>query len=134
MDSSGSVTTSTTYGELCVEPQLLDDARIFTGSEAAIVLGFGTSYHHLAARKDQSRRLGLANTHDDGGETLGIVLGVASVKSNRLEVQASREVDRGYNVLKGGHDPRGHLTIGIGGSRRSGNTVCVDSVLLRILL
>jgi hypothetical protein len=71
--------SGTTYGELCVEPQLLDNPRIFAGSEAAVVLRLGTSHNHLSTRKDQSSRLGLANTHDDSGETLRVVLSVATM-------------------------------------------------------
>jgi hypothetical protein len=75
-----------TYGELCVEPQLLDDPRIFPGSKAAVILRLGTGDDHLSTCEDQSRCLGLTNTHDDGCETLGVVLSVARVQSDSLEV------------------------------------------------
>jgi hypothetical protein len=127
--------SGTTYGELCIEPQLLDNPRIFAGSEAAVVFRLGTSYNHLSTRKDQSRCLWLANTHNDGSETLRVVLGVTRVQGNSLEVKASREVDGSHNVLESRHDARRHLTIlGIGGSRRSRNAVRVVGLLLRVLL
>lgn len=124
-----------TYGELCVEPQLLDNPRIFAGSEAAIVFRFGTSHNHLSTRKDQSSRLGLADTHDDSGETLWVVLSVASVQSDSLEIKTSREVDGCHNVLKRRDYTRWYLTIlGIWGSRRSRNAVRIVGLLLRVLL
>ena len=75
-----------TYGELCVEPQLLDNPRVFAGSETAVVLRLGTSDDHLSTRKDQSRCLGLTDTHDNRSETLGVVLSVTRVQSDGLEV------------------------------------------------
>jgi hypothetical protein len=127
--------SGTTYGELCVEPQLLDNPRIFAGSKAAIVFRLGTSHNHLSTRKDQSRCLGLANTHDDGSETLWIVLGITCVQGDGLQVKASGEVDSSDDVLESGHDARRHLTIlGIGSSRRSRNAVRIVGLLLRVLL
>jgi hypothetical protein len=122
-------------GELGTEPELLDDPRIFAGSKAAVIFRLGTSHNHLSTREDQSRCLWLTNTHDDGSETLGVVLGIAGMESNGLEVKTSGEVDGSDNVLKSGHNTRGHLTVlSIGGSRRSSNTVRVFSDLLSALL
>ena len=56
--------------ELGVEPQLLDDPRVFTRSETRIVLGLGSSDNHFSGREDQSGSLGVSDTHDDGCETL----------------------------------------------------------------
>ena len=56
--------------ELGIEPQLLDDPRVFAGRQLGIILGLGTGYDHLARRKDQRGGLGFANTHYDGGESL----------------------------------------------------------------
>ena len=61
-------------GELGIEAELLDDAGVLARSKLRVVLGLGTSDNHLAAGEDQSRGLGLADSHDDGSETLGIVL------------------------------------------------------------
>jgi hypothetical protein len=60
--------------ELCVEAKLLDDTRVFAGSKFAVVFGLGTSDNHLARSEDQSGRLGLTDTHNDRGETLGRML------------------------------------------------------------
>lgn len=128
-DSSG-----TTYGELCVEPQLLDNPRIFAGSEAAIIFRLGTSHNHLSTGKDQCRCFRLTNTHDDGSETLGVVLGVSCVQGDGLEVKTSGEVDGSHDVLKSWDDARWNLAIlGIRSSRRSRNAVRVG-ILLRVLL
>jgi len=122
-------------GELGAEPELLDNPRIFTGSKAAVVFRLGTGHNHFSTRKDQGRRLGLANTHDDGSETLGVVLSVTSVKSDGLEVKASGQVDGSHNVLESRHDARRHLTIlCIGSSRWSSNTVRIVGNLLSVLL
>lgn len=75
-----------TYGELCVEPQLLDNPRVFAGSKAAVILRLGTGDDHLSTREDQSRCLGLTDTHNDRSETLRVVLSVTSVQSDSLEV------------------------------------------------
>jgi hypothetical protein len=56
--------------ELGVETQLLNDPRVFTGSETRIVLGLGSGDNHLSGSEDQSSGLGISNSHDDGGETL----------------------------------------------------------------
>lgn len=56
--------------KLGVEAELLDDTRIFSRGQLRIVLGLGTSNNHLAGSEDESCCLGLADTHDDGSETL----------------------------------------------------------------
>ena len=56
--------------ELCVEAELLDDTRVLARRQARIVLGLGTGDDHLARREDEGCRLGVADAHDDGGETL----------------------------------------------------------------
>lgn len=57
-------------GELGVEAELLDDARILARGELGVILGLGTGDNHLTRSEDQSRGLGLTNTHDDSSETL----------------------------------------------------------------
>lgn len=57
-------------GELGVEAELLNDASIFARGKFGIVLGFRTRDDHLSAGKNQGSSLGLADTHDDRGETL----------------------------------------------------------------
>ena len=61
-------------GELRVEAKLLDDTSVLAAGKLAVVLGLGTSDDHLAGGEDQGSRLGLTNTHDDGGKTLGTML------------------------------------------------------------
>jgi hypothetical protein len=61
-------------GELCVEAELLDDAGVLARGKLAVVLGLGTSDDHLAGGEDQGGGLGLTDTHDDGGKTLGDML------------------------------------------------------------
>eukprot|EP00918_Siedleckia_nematoides_P097420 GHVU01213560.1.p1 GENE.GHVU01213560.1~~GHVU01213560.1.p1 ORF type:complete len:198 (-),score=25.86 GHVU01213560.1:233-826(-) len=56
-------------GELCVEAELLDDTGVLARGKLAVVFGFGTGDDHLARGEDQGSRLGLTDTHDDGGET-----------------------------------------------------------------
>ena len=67
-------------------------------SKLGIILGFGARDHHLARSEDQGGRLGFADTHDDGGETLRIVLRVSSVQRDRLEIQTAIDIDRRDDV------------------------------------
>lgn len=86
--------------ELGVEAELLDDTRVLAASKLRVILGFGTSNYHLARGEDQSRRLGLTNSHDDSSETLWVVLRISSMQGNGLEVQSAIEIDSRHNVLK----------------------------------
>jgi len=61
-------------GELGVEAELLDDARVLARGKLRIILRLGARDNHLAAGEDERGRLRLADTHDDGSETLGVVL------------------------------------------------------------
>lgn len=56
--------------KLCVEPQLLDDSRIFARRQFRVVFRLGARHHHLARREDESGGLGFTDAHDDGRETL----------------------------------------------------------------
>ena len=60
--------------ELRVEAKLLDDTSVLAAGKLAVVFGLGTSDDHLAGGEDQGGRLGLTDTHDDGGKTLGDML------------------------------------------------------------
>jgi hypothetical protein len=89
-------------GELCVEAELLDDTSVLARSQLRVVLRLCTSDDHLARGEDQGGSLGLADTHDDSGETLWVVLSITSVESNRLQIESAVKVHRGDNVpLKG---------------------------------
>ena len=76
-----------------------------------VVFRLGASYNHLARSEDERRRLRFADTHDDGGETLRVVLGVASMQRNRLEVQATIEIDGGHDVSLKRHTIKPQLQI-----------------------
>lgn len=71
-------------GELCVETKLLDDTSVLAASKLAVIFGLGTSDDHLARGEDQGGGLGLTNTHDDGGKTLGGMLAAEGRKLQRL--------------------------------------------------
>lgn len=57
-------------GELGVEAELLDDTGIFARSKLRVIFRLSTGNNHLARGKDEGSGLGLADTHDDSGETL----------------------------------------------------------------
>lgn len=61
-------------GELGVETKLLDDTSVLARGKLRIILRLGTSHNHLARSEDQSSGFWVANTHDNSGETLGVVL------------------------------------------------------------
>ena len=56
--------------KLCVEPQLLDDSRVFARRQFRVVFRLGTRHDHLAGREDECGGLGFTDAHDDGGESL----------------------------------------------------------------
>lgn len=102
-------------GKFRVEAKLLNDSSILARSKTRIILGLCTSNNHLARGEDQSRRLGITDTHDDGRETLKsclaqidmnlygsqhlrIVFSIPSMQRNRLEIQAAIKVNRGDDV------------------------------------
>lgn len=60
--------------KLRVEAKLLDDTSVLATCKLAVIFRLGTSDDHLAGGENQGSRLGLTNTHDDGGKTLGTML------------------------------------------------------------
>ena len=56
--------------ELGIEAELLDDTSVFAASKLTIIFGFSASNDHFPRGEYQGGSLGLANTHDHGGETL----------------------------------------------------------------
>ena len=107
--------------KLGVEPELLDDARILARGKFAVVFALCARHHHFARGENEGRGFGLADAHDDGCESLRahallaqafrtrelprqckmylwVVLGIARVQRNRLEIQPTIEVDGGDNV------------------------------------
>ena len=56
--------------ELGVEAKLLDDPRVLARRKPRVILALRTGDDHLAGGEDKCGRLRVADTHDDGGETL----------------------------------------------------------------
>ena len=108
-------------GKLGVEAKFLDDAGVLARGKLGVILGLGTSDNHLARGKDEGRGLGLTNTHDDGSETLGVVLGIAGVKSDRLEIKTAIKIDRRDDVLEGGRQATASRSCTRRGSRSRGS-------------
>ena len=73
--------------ELGRESQFLNDSCIFSGGQPRVFLGFSTGADHLARAEDECCCPGFANSHDDGGKTFGVVLGVSGGERNFLEIQ-----------------------------------------------
>jgi len=57
-------------GELGVEAQFLDDARVLARRKSRVIFRLRARHDHLARRKDERSGLGLAYSHDHSGETL----------------------------------------------------------------
>jgi len=85
-------------GELGIEAQFLDNPSVLARSKLRVIFRFGTSDNHLARSKDESGRLGIANTHDNSRESLRVVLSVASVQRDSLEVQTTIKIDSSDDV------------------------------------
>ena len=60
-------------GELGLEAELLDDARVLPPREARVVLALCARDDHLAASEDESRRLWLPHSHNNGRESLLVI-------------------------------------------------------------
>ena len=107
--------------ELGIEAKLLDDSRVLARRKPRVVLALRAGDDHLAGSEDEGGRLRVTNTHDDRGETLqsgmrrevrhshtirrhatnlGVVLCIARVQRDRLQVQPTIEVDRRDDVLE----------------------------------
>jgi hypothetical protein len=67
-------------------------------SQPRVILALRTGDDHLSAREDQRRRLGISDSHDDGGESFGVVLCVSGMERDRLEVESAVEVHGRDNV------------------------------------
>ena len=94
--------------EMCVETELLDDARELARCKPGAFLALGACTHHLARREDEGRGLGLSDAHDDGREALGVVFGVASVQRNLLQIELASQVHRRDDVPM--REQREHVT------------------------
>jgi hypothetical protein len=107
--------------ERSAEAKLLDDARVLARCQTLsglsvyrcvyphtqmrttyrVILRLGASHDHLSRREDKRRRLGFTNAHDYSRKSLGVVLGISGMESDRLEVQTCAQVNSSDNVLKG---------------------------------
>ena len=111
-------------GELGIEAELLDDTGVLARGKLRVIFRLGTGHDHLARGEDKGRRLGFTDTHDHSGKTLReksqssatlypdvcihremwsdrylrIVLGVASVKRDGLEIETAVQVDGSHDV------------------------------------
>jgi len=108
--------------KLGIKAELLNNTSVFATRQSAIVFRFRASHNHLARSEDESGRLRFTNTHDDGSETLQVqvqqkeleeaggasqylwvVLGIARMQSNRLEIKPAVKIDGCDNVSLGMH-------------------------------
>lgn len=119
--------------EFGIEAELLDDAGILATSKLAVILRLGTGDDHFATGENQGGRLGLTDTHDDGSETLRVVLGITGVQSNRLEVKSTIEVNRGNDVLQGGYNA-GNLWVLLVTCKRNMRRITSSTHALGLLL
>ena len=62
-------------GKFSVKPELLDNTRILARGETRVVFGFGASDDHFAGCENECGRFGFADAHDDGGESLFMLVG-----------------------------------------------------------
>ena len=56
--------------ELCIEAKLLDDARVLSRGELRVILRLCPRHDHFARCEDECSGLWVADTHDDGSESL----------------------------------------------------------------
>ena len=133
--------------EICklgIEAELLNNTGVFATRQSAIVFRFRASHNHLARSEDQSGRLRFTNTHDDSSETLQgqvqlkkkkkkaggasqylwVVLGIACMQSNRLEIKPAVKIDGCDNISLGMH-----FRTPLSSMRISGNTYCKVGIM-----
>lgn len=90
--------------ELRSEAKFHDDAGELASGQSAIRLALVACDNHLACSEDERGGLGISDAHDDGGEALGIVLGITGVQRDGLQVKHAVHIDRTKNVLQRGND------------------------------
>lgn len=78
----------------------LNHLGIGLGGGVGLVLALGTCDDHLTRAENEGGSLRLTNTNDDGGETLGVVLGIPAVQGNLSQVKLSAQISCGDNVLQ----------------------------------
>mmetsp|Transcript_60436 Transcript_60436/g.145961 ORF Transcript_60436/g.145961 Transcript_60436/m.145961 type:complete len:235 (+) Transcript_60436:123-827(+) len=81
------------------EPQLRDDLRVLPRRFSRERLGLRARAHHLPAAEYERGRLRRSDAHDRRGETLRVVLHVARVEGDRLQVELAVQVNGRDDVL-----------------------------------
>jgi len=79
---------------------LFDHLGIGLSGGIGLFLALSTCDDHLTRAEDESSSLRLTNTDDDGGKTLGVVLGIPAIQSNLPQVKLSAQIGCGDNVLQ----------------------------------
>ena len=93
-DTGSRISIEYNYGKA----ELLNDARVFAGGEARVVLALGARAHHLARAEYERGGARRTYAHDDGRETLRIVLGIARIQSDLLQLERAAQIYCAHNV------------------------------------
>lgn len=86
--------------EFGLEPLLLHDASEFPGSQLGVVFRLGAGHDHATRRKDQGGGTWIADADDYGGEALFVVLSVARLAGEKVEVDSAAKIEGGDDVLQ----------------------------------
>ena len=86
--------------EFGLEPLLLHDASELPGSQLGVVFRLGPGNDDATRRKYQGGGSGIADADDYGGEALFVVLGVARLAGQNVEIDSAAEVEGGNDVLQ----------------------------------
>lgn len=105
---------------------VLDGLRVVFGRLLRLLLALGARDDHLAVLKDESRcPRRLAETHDQGGKSLRVVLRIAAVVAYLLQVEAALQIGSRDQVLDLGRLVLGDLSLallsGCSAARRDGH-------------
>lgn len=82
-----------------LEAHSLNNFGVLATGQFAVLLRFGASDDHLSAAENQTCGFGVAKSHDDCGETIGVVLGGFAFPGDLLKVQLAAQVNSAYDVL-----------------------------------
>ena len=66
--------------------------RILECGLLTVVLGLGSRADHLARTEDQCRGLWLADAHDGGRESLGLVFDIATIQTDIIQIKLRIQV------------------------------------------
>lgn len=82
------------------EPNYLNNASVFPGSNTALLNSLGPSADHFAGGEDQSSGLGLSESHDHSCKPTRVVLRISCLEGDVFEIQRAVEIDRGNDVSR----------------------------------